>query len=103
VEEWKHKQIIEWLRRYINFIEVEKITPKFIRLAYTWINSNSWENEYKTLENRFWYNKKFIAEKLQWYDTKKVDEILEQVKSRENKTKKEITEWVLDNILISLK
>jgi len=100
---WQHQVIMEWLKRYINYIEVEKLAPKFIKNATTWINNKCWENEYKVLENRFWYNKKFIADMLQWINSDKVEIILNQVKIREAKTKKEINEWVLENIIESIK
>ncbi len=97
--EWKHTVILEWLKRYINYIEVEKTAPKFIKNAYTWINANSWENEYKILENRFWYNKKFISEMLNWMNSKQVEYIMWKIKEREKKNNKEMTEWVLQNII----
>jgi len=96
---WQHQEIMDWLKRYINYIEVEKLAPRFIKNASTWINNKCWLNEYKVLENRFWYNKKFIADALQWFDSEKVEFIISQVKIREKKNNREINEWVLKNII----
>mgnify|MGYP003145958799 FL=1 len=42
------KEIMEWLDKYIEHIEVNRTDPKFIKYPASWLNAWSWEDEYET-------------------------------------------------------
>ena len=104
VEQGKHKEIIEWLERYIRHIEVENKAESFIKHAYTWINANWWENEYKVLETRFWANEKWISDALQNESQECISAVLEAKKLWEKKNQlSEFSKWVLDQMVSKYK
>lgn len=95
----KHLEIMEWLRKYINWIEVEKKPLSFVLMASTFINQERRKDDWKVLENRFSFSQKWIADKLQGLSQEKTNIILEQKDLWEKKMHKDITPWVLDNII----
>lgn len=98
----KHEEIMNWLRKYINWIEVEKKPLSFVLMASTFINQERRKDDWKVLENRFSFAQKWIAEKLEWLSKETIDLVLDQKDIWEKKWHKDISPWVLDNIIKSI-
>lgn len=98
-KEWKHTEIMDWLTRYIKKIKAENTAEKFILMASTFINQNRYLEEFIVLENRVWFTQKWIIPYLQEVSEEKAQLILDKVREWEKKQSKEITKWVLQNII----
>ena len=97
VEKWWHKKIMENLENYIKYLEVSK-KMEFALMATTYINRKRYLDEWNIVKDmsRNWMN---IILREKEFESDIIENIMSEVKVWEAKQKKEMSQWVFENII----
>lgn len=103
VKDWTYTRVMEWVERYNKKIAIEKIVPKFILNAETFLNQRRWEDQFDCFSERIPIAEKWILDKIRDLNELETKECMRMKKEWEAKQKRDCSPWVFDNIVKRVK
>lgn len=100
VKEWKYQEMIDWVTKYVRFVKVNNLISKFILNPLTFLNQERWKDWFDIVNIKLWASESWMNKLLETLTEIQIQNVLNEKNDYKKRfPKKEITEWIIQNII----